>query len=239
MNNGNCYVFLSGEEDISINVPSFSMNDGLEGEMNKGIIPKRLKDKFETTDFPLSKNSTITIEGNNKWKIVDKKREKIYCVKKEAGQLKIYEIVGIEKLLNKYVSGNIAINCIKKHKNMELTRARLDKLKESSIYVVDTHTNFDNKTYWQLGYVMGKGIAIIGHYDGRSTKKIPSDVEKLISNQIPSDIELFLETITLEISNLKPKEVIFKEALYKVIFKKDWDKQRKTIITSKKGQEAT
>jgi len=220
-------VFLSGEEDISINVPSFSMDEGLEEEMNEGIIPKRLKDEFETTDFPLSENSTITVEGNNKWKIVDSEKEKIYCVKKEEGKLKIYEIVGIEKLLNKYVSGNIAINCIKKHKDMKLTRVRLDKLKESSIYVVDTHTNFDNKTYWQLGYVMGKGIAIIGHYDGRSTKKIPSDVEELISNQIPSDIELFLETITLEISNLKPKEDIFKE---------DWDKLQKQ---SKKGQEAT
>ena len=227
MNKSKRYVFLSCEEDISINMPLFSMDEGLEEEMNEGIIPKRLKDEFETTDFPLSENSTITVEGNNKWKIVDGEKEKIYCVKKEEGKLKIYEIVGIEKLMNKYVSGNIAINCIKKHKDMKLTRVRLDRLKESSIYVVDTHTNFDNKTYWQLGYVMGKGIAIIGHYDGRSTKKIPSDVEELISNQIPSDIELFLETIKLEISNLKPKEDIFKE---------DWDKLQKVL---KKEPEAT
>ena len=215
MNKGNCYVFLSGEEDISINVPSFSMDEGLEGEMNKGIIPKRLKDEFKTTDFPLSENSPITVEGNNKWKIVDEEKEKIYCVKKEEGQLKIYEIVGIEKHLNKYVSGNIAINCIKKHDNIKLAKEDLDELEKSCIYVVNTHKDFDNITYWALGYVMGKGIAIIGYYDRKKIKKIPSDVEGLIS--ISDGIDRFMTKINRALSELKPKEYPMDE---------DWNKQQ-------------
>ncbi len=121
----------------------------------------------------------------------------------------------IELFLNKIAPQGCTIKCIK-HKNIKISKEDLDDLKESSIYVVDTHKQFDNITYWELGYAMGKGIEIIGYYDGKNIKKIPSDVEELIT--IPHDITRFLEKLNRALSELKPKE-------YPLI--EDWDKQYK------------
>jgi len=131
----------------------------------------------------------------------------------------------IEEFLNKKLPKDRVIESIKKHDNIKLAKEDLDDLKESCIYVVDTHKDFDNITYWALGYVMGKGIAIIGYYDGKTIKKIPSDVEGLIS--ISDDIDRFVKKINRALSELKPKEYPLEE---------DWDKQQKP---SKKGPEAT
>ena len=131
----------------------------------------------------------------------------------------------IEEFLNKKLPKDIDIESIKKHDDIKLAKEDLDDLKESCIYVVDTHKDFDNITYWELGYAMGKGIEIIGYYDGKTIKKIPSDVEEVIS--IPRDITRFLDKINRALSELKPKE-------YPLI--EDWDKQQKI---SKKGPEAT
>ena len=70
----------------------------------------------------------------------------------------------------------IAIECIKKHDDLKEAQEDLDELKESCIYVVNTHADFDYMTYWELGYVMGKEIKIIGYYDGNTRKKIHPDV---------------------------------------------------------------
>jgi len=131
----------------------------------------------------------------------------------------------IEEFLKKKLPKGFDIKSIEKHDDIKLAKEDLDDLKESCIYVVDTHKDFDNITYWALGYVMGKGIAIIGYYDGKNIKKIPSDVEELIS--IPRDITRFLEKINRALSELKPKEYPLEE---------DWDKLQKQ---SKKGPEAT
>jgi len=131
----------------------------------------------------------------------------------------------IDDFLSKKLPKDIAIECIKKHDDIKLAKDDLDDLKESCIYVVNTHTDFDNITYWELGYVMGKGIAIIGYHDGETTKKIPSDVEELIS--IPSDITRFLKKINRALSELTPKEYPLRE---------DWDKQQKMSL---KEPEAT
>lgn len=219
------YVFLSCKDDIYINEYLFSMDQILEEEMNKGIIPERLKHKFENTDFPLSENSTITKEDDNKWAIFDEEKKKSYSVKKEKGELNIYKNECIEEFLNKRVSRNIAIECIKKHEDIKLAREKLDALKKSCIYVVDTHKDLDEIAYWELGYVMGKGITIIDFYDGKTVKKIPPNVYRLISAS--QDVEHFFERVEDVLSNLKPKESIFE---------KDWDKQQKI---SKKGPEAT
>ena len=132
----------------------------------------------------------------------------------------------IETFLNKMLPRGIDITSIKKHDDIKLAKEDLDDLEESCIYVVDTHKDFDNITYWELGYAMGKGIEIIGYYDGKSIKKIPSDVEGLIS--ITDDIHRFVKKINRALSELKPKE-------YPLI-EDDWDKQQKL---SKKGPEAT
>jgi len=131
----------------------------------------------------------------------------------------------IEEFLNKKLPKGIDIESIKKHDDIKLAKEDLDDLKESCIYVVDTHKVFDNITYWELGYVMGKGIAVIGYYDGITIKKIPSDVEGLIS--ISDDIDRFVKKINRALEKLKPKEYPLEE---------DWDKLQKQ---SKKGQEAT
>jgi nucleoside 2-deoxyribosyltransferase len=131
----------------------------------------------------------------------------------------------IEVFLNKKLPRGIDIESIKKHDNIKLAKEDLDDLEESCIYVVDTHNDFDNITYWALGYVMGKGIAIIGYYDGKTIKKIPSDVEGLIS--ISDDIDRFVKKINRALSELKPKEYPMDD---------DWDKQQKLL---KKGLEAT
>lgn len=131
----------------------------------------------------------------------------------------------IEEFLGKKLSKDIAIESIKKHDNIILAKEDMDDLEKSCIYVVDTHSDFDNITYWELGYVMGKGIAIIGYYDGKNVKKIPSDVEGLIS--ISEDIDRFVKKINRALEKLKPKEYPLEE---------DWDKQQKLL---KKGPEAT
>ena len=131
----------------------------------------------------------------------------------------------IEEFLNKKLPRGIDIKSIKMHDDIKYAKEDLDDLKESCIYVVDTHKDFDNITYWALGYVMGKGIAIIGYYDRKKIKKIPSNVEELIS--IPRDINRFLDKINRALSQLTPKEFPLKE---------DWDKLREE---SKKGPEAT
>ena len=122
----------------------------------------------------------------------------------------------IEEFLKKKLPRGIDISSIKKHDDIKLAKEDMDELKESCIYVVDTHKDFDNITYWELGYVMGMGIAIIGYYDGKNIKKIPSDVEELIS--IPRDLSRFLEKINRALSKVKPKEYPLEE---------NWDKLQK------------
>lgn len=131
----------------------------------------------------------------------------------------------IEEFLSKKLPKDIAIESIKKHDDIILAKEDMDDLEESCIYVVDTHSDFDNITYWELGYAMGKGIEIIGYYDGKNIKKIPSEVQEVIS--IPYDINRFLDKINRALSELKPKE-------YPLI--EDWDKLRDV---SKKEPEAT
>ena len=117
-------------------------------------------------------------------------------------------------LLNKKLPKDKVIECIKKHDDLSLAKEDVDDLEESCIYVVDTHKDLDNLTYWELGYAMGKGIEVIGYYDGKSVKKIPSDVEKMIS--IPRDITRFLEKINRALEKRKPKDYPLNN---------DWDKQ--------------
>ena len=132
----------------------------------------------------------------------------------------------IEKYLNKMLlTKDRVIESIKKHDNIKLAKEDLDDHKESSIYVVDTHKDFDNITYWELGYAMGKGIEIIGYYDGKTTKNIPSDVEELIN--IPQNLIRFLKKINRALNNRKPEEGPLDD--------RDWNNLQK--ITKKESKE--
>ena len=123
----------------------------------------------------------------------------------------------IEDFLNKnLIKGrDIDIKCIKKQEDLILSRKDLKDLKESSVYVVNTHKDLDYRASWELGYAMGKGLTIIGYYDGNNSMKIPGDVEMLI-NPIPSDVDQFIEMIYRALGKLKAAESPFEE---------DWDIQ--------------
>jgi nucleoside 2-deoxyribosyltransferase len=86
----------------------------------------------------------------------------------------------IEEFLSEKLPKEIVIESIKKHDNIKLAQEDLNDLEKSCIYVVDTHKDFDNITYWELGYAMGKGIEVIGYYDG-TPKEYPfvEDWDKL------------------------------------------------------------
>lgn len=130
---------------------------------------------------------------------------------------------GIDEFLSKFLKKvqkdkDITIESIKRHDDITNAKEDLDDLKESCIYVVDTHKDFDNITYWELGYAMGKGIDVIGYYDGKNLKKIPLDVEKIIP--IPHDISRFLDKVNRALSIKTPKELPLFD---------DWNTQKKTI----------
>ena len=123
----------------------------------------------------------------------------------------------IEDFLNKnLIEGrDIDIECIKKHEDLILSREDLEDLKESSVYVVNTHEDLDYITSWELGYAMGKGLTIIGYYDGKSTMKIPGDVKMLI-NPIPSDVDRFIAMMNRALGKLETTKYPLKE---------DWNTQ--------------
>ena len=123
----------------------------------------------------------------------------------------------IEDFLKKrLVEGRtIDIKCIKKHENLELSKQDLDDLKESSVYVVNTHKDLDYLNSWELGYAMGMGLKIIGYYDGKNDMKIPPDVEGLI-RPIPPDVNRFITMINRALEKLEPTKDTLEE---------DWEDQ--------------
>ena len=118
----------------------------------------------------------------------------------------------IEDFLKKKIieDPTIDIKCIQKHENLELSKQDLDDLKESSVYVVNTHKDLDYLNSWELGYAMGKGLKIIGYYDGKNDIKIPPDVKGLIG-PIPPDINRFITMINRALENLEPTKDILEE----------------------------
>ena len=134
----------------------------------------------------------------------------------------------IEKKLKEFIlkaeKRVIDIKCVKKHENIKLAMQDLEDVNENCVYVIDTHRNLDNIAYWQLGYVMGRKIKIIGYYDGENKKKIPEDVNTLTNQSHSDNSTHFLELISHHIT--KTIGVLFE----------DWNKQQKLL---EKEPEAT
>ncbi|RCV63772.1 hypothetical protein C5S53_12375 [Methanophagales archaeon] len=134
----------------------------------------------------------------------------------------------IEELLKEWLlkieNRETYIKCVKKRENIKSAMQDLEDVNENCVYVIDTHRNLDNIAYWQLGYVMGRKIKIIGYYDGENKKKIPEDVNTLTNQSHSDNSKHFLELISHHIT--KTIGVVFE----------DWDKQQKV---SKKEPEAT
>lgn len=115
-----------------------------------------------------------------------------------------------EYLKDKISKKDISIRCISKHDNLVSSRSYIEKRAGSSIYVVNTNEEPDYVNYWELGYAMGKGLAIIGYPEGEHEIKIPDDMKNLII-PIPKDINQFLEEINLALDELIPKEEVLQE----------------------------
>lgn len=64
---------------------------GLENDLNKGIFSEKLKKEFEKK--ALLSEKPVIVKEDDKWKIIDIEKEKTYTVRKEDGELKIYNRV--------------------------------------------------------------------------------------------------------------------------------------------------
>lgn len=90
----NAYVTLSNKQIIDLvskdkDLSLFSIVAGLEKDLNRDNIPKRLKKEFKTRGYKLSNNATVKREKGEKWRIHDKR--KIYVILKENEKLKIFK----------------------------------------------------------------------------------------------------------------------------------------------------
>jgi nucleoside 2-deoxyribosyltransferase len=111
----------------------------------------------------------------------------------------------IKELLEDHIRGknnvDIDIKCIKRHENVKSARQDLKYVKENCVYVINTHRVLDNTAYWQLGYAMGRKIAIIGYYDGKNEKNIRKDVNALTNDSHSDNSKHFLKLISDHIAN--------------------------------------
>lgn len=70
----------------------------LEKGLDKGVVSQELKKAFETESFPLSENTTIRKENDNKWVITTEKRT--YIIRKEDEKLNICGETDMKEHLN-------------------------------------------------------------------------------------------------------------------------------------------
>jgi hypothetical protein len=89
----------------------FSVDAGIEEDLNNEIITEVLTNMFKTKGFPLSTNATIKKEGIGDWIITDKKMIYTYIIKKDEGTINIYEGIGAalnsnSLCLNRYAFNN-------------------------------------------------------------------------------------------------------------------------------------
>jgi predicted ATP-dependent endonuclease of OLD family len=104
----------------------FSLKDEkLEKELNKCIIPERLKNEFRKKNIRLSKTATITKESEEKWTITNEEKKNRYLIRKEEGKLNIYEKLFEEE-------------------NRELNN-KLHKLYDELFYIERTQKKFDER----------------------------------------------------------------------------------------------
>ena len=64
---------------------------GFEKELDKGVVPEVLKNKFKTEGFSLSENAIVEKGADNEWRITD--NEDIFVVRKEEERLNIYAML--------------------------------------------------------------------------------------------------------------------------------------------------
>ena len=93
-----------------------SVELGIEDDLDRGEIPENLRQEFVENRVPLSESAAIVVEETgNRWKLNDTGNRRIYDVKKEEDQLKIYKtfeyLVNLERLVD---TATTALNLIPK-----------------------------------------------------------------------------------------------------------------------------
>ena len=71
-------------------VPLLTADAKLKKDLEKGNIPKEIKNSLKTKGFPVSKKSSLTREDSNEWMIFDEENEKVFIIKEEGGKLRVY-----------------------------------------------------------------------------------------------------------------------------------------------------
>ncbi len=68
----------------------FSLELGVQGDLDNGIVSEGLRQEFEKNKTPLLQDVTVSVEqAGSKWLIIDKLKK--YSMRKEEGKLNIYE----------------------------------------------------------------------------------------------------------------------------------------------------
>ncbi len=64
-------------------------------DLDRGVVPDNLRQKFVDGGVLLSLNATVVIEeANNRWKLVDRGNRRTYDIREEENQLKFYRTLG-------------------------------------------------------------------------------------------------------------------------------------------------
>jgi hypothetical protein len=116
----------------------FSMPIGSEIELNKGILPKELKNKFKEHKFSLpeeKKKIKITKDNEDKWWISDEEKNNTYLIRKKAKKLNICK--GKAKIGEK---GN-SISITNTHKQDVYAEIKLDNDEKATLTICDGGTS--------------------------------------------------------------------------------------------------
>ncbi|MGB7531783.1 MAG: CARDB domain-containing protein [Halobacteriota archaeon] len=81
----------------------FSMDTGLEDDLNAGIVSARVKRPFETKGLPISDNASVEQEEEGCWNVTDNATGKNYIIKYEKETLRVYETGIVEQFENNNV----------------------------------------------------------------------------------------------------------------------------------------
>jgi hypothetical protein len=161
----------------------FSIDVEFKDDLNKGIIPEKLKNLFKTEEYSLSKKAMVTNGQDDKWRITD--IEEIYIVKKEKGKLNIYNLSttfgGEVNFVSARIGGTAEFTGVKFKKKASFNRARI---KESAF--------FDPATFEGEANFIGARIGSIAVFRGTEFKK------RAIFNRTQIEGSAFFDPATFE-----------------------------------------
>ena len=198
----------------------FNIDDGelLGKELNKRIIPERLKKMFESKGIPLSENITITKKTNVEWMITDEEKNIIYFIRKEEEKLNIYEHNNIE---TRYCKDHAIVGPDGK----EIPLQQLFKLKEQGRPEEQLHKDIRewlstiSKEDWPLSFreLAKRFKKKCPKYNSESKDTIKNKLRDIFKEQVKKDFPTWLDTIPEENLSISTEKLVEQ-------FKKDYPK---------------